>query len=202
MDVRRLGSLATVAVLTVGGAGCGSSDEPEDEPGPVFAEDLEGGLGQWVGRPTTGHHAQIVQDPLDPGNRAVNFTRTVAAGDLFSLPIPVELGASYRLTFDYLGVPGPGSLANNLGGFLGIAQDLPGNHIWLYGSAANAAEHLYDLVEDGTWHSYSVTFVPSDLINVSGGSIRITIEDGEGVGSLPEDAFFDNLRLFTERSQP
>jgi len=197
MDVRRLAALMTAGVLTVAGVGCSSSTEPAT---PLFTEDFEGGLGQWVGRPTTGHHAQIVSDPLKSGNRAVNFTRTVAAGDLFSLPIAVVVGASYTLTFDYLGLPGANSLPNNLGGFLGIAQDIPGNHIWLYGPAANAAAHLHDLVEDGAWHSYSVTFVPSDLIDVSGGSLRIMIEDGEGVGSLPEDAYFDNIRLITEGS--
>ena len=178
--------------LVVGGAACGSSDAPQDIVD--FSEDFENGLAQWTGRPT-GHHAEIVADPLDVGNDVVSFTQTVAAGDLFSLPIAVDVYGEYTLTFDYLGLPSDASVPANLGGFLGISDDVPGDHHWLYGPAANLAEHDQDTVEDGAWHTYTVTFVPADLIQVAEGTIHIMLEDGEGVGSLPGDAFFDNIRL-------
>jgi len=190
--MRRIRGMLAVA-LTVAGAACGSSTAP---PSDIvdFSEDFENGLAQWTGRPT-GHHAQIVADPLEAGNHVVDFTQTVAAGDLFSLPIPVDVNTEYTLTFDYLGLPSAASLPENLGGFLGISDDIPGDHHWLYGPAANLAEHDEDLVEDGAWHSYSVTFVPGEVIQVMEGTIHVMIEDGEGPGSLPEDAFFDNIRL-------
>jgi hypothetical protein len=181
-----------IIALALAGAACGSTDPPADVVD--FSEDFENGLSQWVGRPA-GHHAQIVADPLHAGNAVVDFTETVAAGDLFSLPIPVDVNGEYTLTFDYLGVPSDASLPNNLGGFLGVSDDIPGDHHWLYGPAANLAEHDQDLVEDGQWHTYSVTFVPADLIQVNEGTIHVMLEDGEGPGSLPEDAFFDNIRL-------
>lgn len=189
--MRRIPSTLILA-LVVAGAACGSTDTPSEIVD--FSEDFENGLAQWTGR-STGHHAQIVADPLDAGNDVVDFTETVAAGDLFSLPIPVDVNGEYTLTFDYLGLPSASSLPDNLGGFLGISDDIPGDHHWLYGPVANLAEHDQDLVEDGAWHSYSVTFVPADLIQVAEGTIHIMIEDGEGPGSLPEDAFFDNIRL-------
>lgn len=183
-----------VVALAVASAACSSATDP---PSDIldFGEDFEQGLSQWVGREIGGHHAQIVADPLDGGNQVVSFTRTVAAGDLFTVPIPVEVGRAYTLTFRYLGMPSDTSLVGNLGGFLGISDGIPGDHHWLYGPRENLAEHDQDLAEDGQWHSYSVTFVPTDLIEVTDGAIRMTIEDGEGLGSLPGDAFFDDIRL-------
>ena len=51
------------------------------------------------------------------------------------------------------------------------------------------------LIEDGSWHSYSVTFAPSTLCVPTEGTIRITIEDGEGPLSVAGDAYFDNIQL-------
>jgi hypothetical protein len=187
---------ALALALAVGGSACGSTDPPAEVID--FAESFENGLSQWVGRPT-GHHAEIVSDPFDARNAVVTFTQTVAAGDAFSLPIPVDVNSVYTLTFDYLGLALPGSEENNFGGFIGISDAIPGDHHWLYGPVANQAEHDLDLADDGRWHTYSVTFVPSALITVEGGTIHVMIEDGEGALSLPGDAFFDNIRL-THRS--
>jgi hypothetical protein len=110
--------------------------------------------------------------------------------------IPVEANEQYTLEFDYLGLPQAGSLPDNLGGFLGISAGIPGDHYWLFGPVANPAEHQHDLMEDGSWHTYSVTFTPSSLITTTDGTLRIMLEDGEGLGSLPGDAYFDNIRLF------
>ena len=192
MTTGRTGFRRVALAVALVSAACSSAAEPEEPP--LFSEYFEGGLGQWTGR-VTGHHAQIVPDPLNSGNSVVNFTRTVAAGDLFSVALALDVDVAYTLTFDYLGLPQAGSLPNNLGGFLGISDEIPGDHFWLYGPAANTAEHLRDLIEDGSWHSYSVTFTPSALITTTGGDFRIMIEDGEGAGSLPGDAYFDNIEL-------
>jgi chitinase len=178
------------------GTACDSPTDPWDGP-PIFSEDFEAGLEQWTGRPPPrDHYAQIVDDPLRPGNSVVNFTRTVAAGDLFTLPIPVDVTKQYKLTFEYLGLPSEGSLPDNLGGFLGVGDGIPGDHYWLYGPVMNPATHESDLIDDGQWHSYEAIFIPSELIAAPDGEIRIMIEDGEGIGSLPEDACFDNIQLF------
>jgi hypothetical protein len=65
---------------------------------------------------------------------------------------------------------------------------------------------LIDLVDDGAWHSYAITFNPYDHIEISDGAVHVTIEDwiGELTASCPRgvpgDAFFDNIIL--ERSEP
>lgn len=189
------GRPVTMLCLLLFGVACGSSTDVVQEEPPIFSEDFEGGLGQWVGR-VTGHHALIVPDPLDAGNAVVTFSETVAAGDLFSIPISVEEGVAYELEFDYLGLPQEGSLPDNLGGFLGVSDGLPGAEVWLFGPAANQAAHLEDLIEDGHWHSYSTTFHPSSMFELSAGTIRILLEDGEGEGSIPGDAYFDDIRLY------
>lgn len=187
--------LATLAIAAFGSACGNSSTEIQDQTPPIFSDDFESGLTQWVGRPT-GYHAQIVEDPLVPGNHVVNFTQTVAAGDIFTIPIPVDSTEVYTLTFDYLGLPQEGSIPGNLGGFIGvITGDVPGIAVWLYGPAKNPAAHLHDLIEDGQWRTYSVQFKTTDLFETTDGTIRITLEDGEGVGSVPGDAYFDNVKL-------
>jgi len=186
--------LPLAVALLIAVTACGSTTDLQEAP-PIFSEDFESGLAQWVGR-VTGHHAQIVPDPLNTGNSVVNFTRTVAAGDLFSVLIPVEEGVEYELRFDYLGLPQEGSLPDNLGGFIGVSDGLPGAEVWLFGPAANQAAHLRDLAEDGHWHSYSAAFRPSSMFVLPDGTIRILLEDGEGEGSIPGDAYFDNIRLY------
>ncbi len=184
-------TLALLLALT--GTACGSSTGPESPP--IFSEDFESGLSQWTGR-QMGHHAQIVDDPLNPGNKVVNFTETVAAGDIFSVPIPVVEGEEYQLRFDYLGLPQEGSQPGNLGGFIGVSDGAFRAEIWLYGPAQNPATHLHDLVEDGHWHSYSVTFTPSAMFQLAEGTVYLLLEDGEGDLSVPGDAYFDNIEIY------
>ena len=45
-----------------------------------------------------------------------------------------------------------------------------------------------DLIDDGTWHTYTYSFTAPT-------SIHLMLEDFVGAGGVPRDAYFDNIRL-------
>jgi hypothetical protein len=155
----------------------------------LFNEDFEGDLSAWVGKSGGAHHGQIVADPLNASNNVLNFTLLNSAGDIFSPALSVTPGQTYTLSFDYLGVPGRGGVPDDLGGFAGYSLGTPGTHFWLAGTPAAYPGIVAHLIDDGTWHTYSVDFVPG----VS--SIRIMLEDFSGSGGVAGDAYFDDISV-------
>jgi hypothetical protein len=157
---------------------CRQGTEPE-AGNVLFEDDFESGLSSWVGRPPAG--AELVPDPLGTKGVVVRFTRTIANGDIFSSPIAVDADRTYVLSFDYLGVRAGTVPPGGLGGFIGISDvALGGPLAWIAGTQPDQVANI--LTDDGAWHSYELTFVPSNYINVSGGAIHIILEDFEGSG--------------------
>ncbi|MGD2044580.1 MAG: hypothetical protein PVH96_00035 [Gemmatimonadota bacterium] len=194
-------ALSTVAIVaTLGSCGDGSPMEPGIDV--VFEHDFESGLAPWVGRPA-GHNAEIVPDPLGTGGNVVRFTDVIANGDIFSPALSVEPNDRYTLSFDYLGLPPAAVPPGGLGGFIGISDDtnFPTQLAWIAGTQPDQVTDI--LVDDGAWHSYSISFHPSDYFVPTDGTIRLMLEDFEGSGTYaadaaPADAYFDNVRLIHE----
>jgi hypothetical protein len=162
----------------------------------VLAEDFESDLGLWTGKHGGAHSGSIVADPINATNRVVTFRRSATAGDMFSVEIRVDRDAEYELSFDYLGLPLLGSGSSNHGGFIGISEELPGRHAWIAGT--DPAHTRNDIVDDGTWHSYSFRFRISEYVRAPGGAVRVMLEDADMPGRRPGvvgDVFFDNVRL-------
>ncbi len=153
---------------------------------PLFSADFEGDLSVWVGKDGGPHNGQIVTDPLDGSNSVLNFTAVNGAGDIFSPEVVVIPGLTYTLSFDYLGYPDTG---DDLGGFIGYSLGTPGDHHWLAGTHQSYPGILAHLIDDGTWHTYSIDFVPV----VS--PIRVMLEDYSGSDSVVGNAYFDNIEL-------
>lgn len=142
----------------------------------VFSENFESDLSQFsiVG------NAQIVVDPMDTNNHAVNFSDTKSGGDLFSNDIAITPDETYILSFKYLGYPTNG---NDLGGFIGITD------FWVAGTTDGYAP--IHLIDDNEWHDYSYEFV-------AGTSLKIMLEDLQGI---PGDAYFDDIIVMEKTSE-
>jgi PEP-CTERM motif len=150
--------------------------------------DFENGLGAWFDRNPTSPDALIVSDPLRPGNHVLAFDRLMGSGSVFTNQA-VSTTGSYTLSFDYLGLPGLGGVAGNLGGYIGVSV---GGHAstqyWVGGTGSYQTPLA--LIDDGQWHSYSYTF------SVGWGQpVRVMVEDWDGSGGVARDAFFDNISL-------
>lgn len=166
----------------------------------LFSEDFEGDLDQWSGKKNSLPTAIIVPDPLNGANSCIYFQNTTVGGDIFSITIPVNRTDQYLLELDYLGIPVSPSQHGN-GGVAGFSDFTMSHHgtRWLLSSSLTVpgiGDALAELVDNGTWHSYSVAFNPFDYTSPFGDQIRIVIEDFE----LPDvdfaqDAYFDNVRL-------
>ena len=169
---------------------------------PLFFDDFEDGLAQWVGVGGGPHSAIVVTDPLDPGNRVVTFTELSGTGDIFSIEVPVTSGVLYSLSFKYLGIPGMGGEDGNLGGFIGYAEDTPGEHVWLAGTTLVGGGALDDpLIDDGQWHWYCIEFDPFAFFIPSSNTIRVMVED-YWMNGVPGDAFFDDIELKVYEATP
>ena len=53
------------------------------------------------------------------------------------------------------------------------------------------------LIDDGQWHSYSITFN-----SPIGQPVRLMLEDWDGSNGVAGDAYFDNLRLHDSQVAP
>jgi hypothetical protein len=152
----------------------------------LFSEDFEGNLSQWS--PSTyyaGASASIVADPVG-SDAAVHFGVLNSGGDIVSTAALTSGNGQYILSFEYLGTPGHGGVAGNLGGFIAFAYGFPGSHTWLAGTIDGYGPT--NLIDDGTWHSYTINFT-------AGAGIHIMLEDFVGSGGVPGDAYFDNIML-------
>ncbi len=165
------------------------ADEPQNT---VLTEDFEGDLSAWTGRHSGTHSGEIQTDPLDITNHALTFSAASSFGDICSQDFAVAAGQKILLTFDYLGFPRPGSISGLHGAFVGYADDnLPSQGLWLVATTAiSGADPI--LIDDGTWHSYSVSFDPYAVFTPEDRRIVIMLEDH----ILPAwDVYFDNIRV-------
>ncbi|MDC8760212.1 PEP-CTERM sorting domain-containing protein [Janthinobacterium fluminis] len=125
----------------------------------TFTEDFSN-LNAW----TTPTYAHVMADPFGGSGNVLGFSNGTGGGDIFS----TATFKSGYINFDYRGAS---SLGVNGGGFVGISQGLPGVHTWLAGGGAYPTPTT--LVNDGTWHHYSVAFDAS-LVNAA--SVHLTLE--------------------------
>ena len=162
----------------------------------LFQDNFESGsLSQWVGKSGAPHQGQIVADPLNPANHVLTFTGVNFSGDMFTAaPLNVSRPRQYILSFDFLGMPG--SVEN--GGFIGLAAapTSDSQQFWLGGTYPGAltapSAVATTLVADGKWHHYKIDF--TEIVEVEGlTQTLLTLEDWFNFGSIPGDAFFDNV---------
>jgi hypothetical protein len=169
----------------------------------LFSEDFESGnLGSWVGKSgPASHNGVIVNDPLE-SDHALTFTALNSGGDLFTQQTFSSPTNTFVLSFDYLGVPGQGGVAGDLGGFAGYAYGLPGDHQWLAGTVSCCAglggNNAPDILPDiGQWVHVTIPFTA-----LLGGSVRLLFEDFVGSSGVAGDVYFDNIRLDGSTSVP
>ncbi|MFO1478126.1 MAG: hypothetical protein U1F98_15930 [Verrucomicrobiota bacterium] len=168
----------------------------------LFADNFErGNLNQWTNKFNDVPHAQIVADPLNPANRVLNFFQVNAGGDIFSAR-PARVDGTRQhvvLSFDFLGLPNPGTQPADIGGFAAIATDNTGYASWFvagtYIPALNVpAPIATPLAADGQWHHYDIDV--TDLVNAYGmTNIQVALEDWYGLDGIAGDAYFDNIVL-------
>jgi len=168
----------------------------------LFQDNFEGtNLNQWIGKAGGPHQGQLVADPLNPANQVLSFTGVNSAGDIFNAaPIDVSRPRQYVLSFDFLGLPDSSNPTRENGGFLGLANAASPltQQSWIGGTYAPEltaqAPIATTLVADGQWHHYEIDFTAlveaNDLT-----AIVLMLEDWNGRGSIPGDAFFDNIRV-------
>jgi hypothetical protein len=154
-------------------------------PVSLFSETFEGPLSQWS---VHEQDAFIAVDPLQGGNHVLDFARIRSGASATSL-VTVRSAGNFTLSFDYLGVARAGSVAGDLGGTIGIsAKDDDQGPLWL--GSTGAGSTLLDLVDDGLWHTYSVTFA-----STVGPSVRLVLKDASSSRGVAGDAYFDNIVL-------
>jgi len=164
----------------------------------LFQDNFESGtLNKWIGKSGAPHQGLIVTDPLNPANHVLTFTGVNFNGDMFSAtPLNVSRPRKYVLSFDFLGKAG--NVEN--GGFIGLA-DAPtdsSQQFWVGGTFPGALTAppgvATVLVADGRWHHYDIDLTPI----IAGAGLKqtlIMLEDWFNFGSVPGDAFFDNLKV-------
>lgn len=151
----------------------------------LFYDDFEGDLSQWTGVYSYwGPSSAIVADPLQ-GDHALRAGLN-SGGDIRTIDPITSASGNYIISFDYLGSAVPGSNPGDFGGFLFWT----GTWTWI-GGTSGAYGYPNNLIDDGQWHSYSISLTSSP-----GNSIYI--EDWIGSGWTGGDAFFDNVRVTDE----
>lgn len=158
-------------------------------PLTMFAADFEGDLSGWTEREPANPSGLLVADPVNAGHgQVLTFQRAGSSGTLFSSDAVLSNSGKFTLSFDYLGLFADKGDSSDLGGYIGIVNGIDGAGLWLGGTGVYATP--IDLIDDGEWHSYSMTF-----ISEWGSSLRVVLEDWDGSGAFVGDAFFDNISL-------
>jgi hypothetical protein len=165
----------------------------------IFTDDFEGDLSLWTGKSGGIFSGITVVDPLRAGNRVLSFTALNIEGDIYSLQqFSLTAGQRYRISFEYLGLAKPGSVDGDFGGFAGLSEDLPGRHLWYYGTSNDSGADP-KLIDDGQWRTYTFDFVPPVSFIFGGGgsgsAVHLMFEDFLGSGGVGGDAYFDNVSL-------
>lgn len=175
----------------------------------VFLENFEGGLLKWTGKYGEPQDSGlIVEDPYRPGNSVLKFHRLTFGGAFFSEQVKVVPGKTYVLSFEYLGMPSKAGTLDDLGGFVGFADDiaLAGQHTgpdklrWLAGTKLCCGAEDDPLVDDGQWQTFSVRFDPfrdryGESWTIKNNTIRVVLEDFWGSGGIAGDVYFDNIKI-------
>jgi len=144
----------------------------------IFSDDFSSGLGQW-----SNLSGRIVSDPNYSGRGGVlTFGQLNAGGDIFT-NMSFSANESLTVAFDYLGVPGMGGVANDLGGFVGVHP----RDFWLAGTSPTWATPT-NLIDDNLWRKYAIDWTESV-------AQRLKFEDWNGSGGVAGDALFDNIRV-------
>jgi hypothetical protein len=191
-------ALGIFAIAAIGMAGCASTShqtattQPERKPGTVlFSEDFEAGLGKWTGVAGGPQTATIVPDPLASGRgNVLTCTKLGGPGEVWTRE-SVSNADGIEISFDYLGLPKAGSVAGDLGGFLGILKEDKWG-AWFAATRPSYSGVCIQLVDDGAWHRVTHIFRGG-----SSYSFRLIIEDWDGSGGVPGDVFFDNIQVRT-----
>lgn len=188
-------------VLTVGASEALSA--PNAQAPFLFSDNFPCGTPlmapNWFGKggASTPFSGTVATDPQNPGNCVLTFNALTAAGDTFSKLITAPTPRLYLLEFDYLGIPGLGGVANDLGGTIGISNGFPTGHRWLAGTSTTGGIEQDLLVDDGQWRRYSVLFDPFQTTGCCGyvgmASFHLMLEDFSGAGGVAQDVFFDNI---------
>jgi len=163
-----------------------------------FSDDFENGLGKWTDRNPGNPDGVVVADPLRAGNNVLSFRTRWFAGSLFSKDAVTSTGL-FTLSFDYLGLARPGSVAGDLGGYIGVASNtLPGLLQYYIGGTQNSflGQTPVNLIDDGRWRSYAFTFNAPLWV---GSPMKVVVEDWLGSLGVPRDAYFDNIVLRDNR---
>ncbi|MBO6514095.1 MAG: hypothetical protein JJ974_09035 [Phycisphaerales bacterium] len=159
----------------------------------LFQDDFENTLGKWAGKDGGTHHGMLVIDPFDHSNTVLTFNRLNSAGDMFSREaMELEIGTTYVLSFDYLGLATGAARPGDHGAYVGFSEDMPARHVWKWATGTNSgAEDV--LIDNNRWNSYEFEFTAADLgLN---GTVHLMIEDFAGSDGAPEDVFFDNFEI-------
>ncbi len=154
----------------------------------AFSENFEGTLAAWTDRNPGNPEAAIFADPLRAGNHVLGFNRLGSAGSIYSTDF-ITTSGQFTVSFEYLGLTLQGSVPGDSGGFFGVSQAFPANHYWVAGSQDGFGQPI-NLVDDGTWHTYNLTF--SSPI---GQTVHLMFEDFVDSGGVTGDVFFDNVRF-------
>ena len=168
----------------------------------LFQDNFESGnLNKWTGKDGAPSNGLIVSDPLNPANHVLTFTAVNSYGDTYSaMPLDVSRPRPYILSFDFLGVPDPNDPARQNGGFIGIAEapTSDAEQFWIAGTYPGAitvpSPVATVLVPDGVWHHYDIDFT-SVVVSNNLAQTLVMVEDWFNFGSVPGDAFFDNIRV-------
>jgi hypothetical protein len=168
----------------------------------LFADNFESGnLNQWTGKTGYEQHGQIVADPFNPSNQVVNFFELNGGGDMYSAS-PVSVDGTQQqimLSFDFLALPITSEPPPEYGGFVGIADDYTGTHpYWVAGTYPPAfnvpASMATVLATNGLWNHYEIDITEA-VVAFGLTNLLITLEDVGGLGSVPGDVYFDNVKL-------
>lgn len=139
-------------------------------------------------RPAAPHsYAHVVGDPFTRAGKALAFSQSNAGADVYSS----ARYSSGRLHFEYMGTL---SLPADGGGFVGISGGEGGRTTWLAGAGLHG-QHQLALLNDGTWHAYSVPF---DAAAISAGEVHVVL--AQLAGGSADQAMFRNLSVADEAS--
>lgn len=134
----------------------------------AFFDDFEGDTGFWLDNMCGGSfvdHRAV--DPLDPTNQAISppnhmyFFCVDPFLDSWTVPIPVDPGSTYVLSFR----------------FLDESPDYQRGRVELIDDPTGGTRYSmpFELIADGTWHEYSFEFTPGELFDPGTDSISLVL---------------------------
>jgi internalin A len=119
----------------------------------------------------------------------LTFTKLSQSGDVFTREV-FSGASSIEISFDYLGLAKPGSVAGDLGGFFGVSSGLPGWNNFFAGTQDTYSSVTTPLIDDGAWHRVSYL-----LRRESIAAFHLAIEDFLDSKGIAGDVYFDNIKV-------